>query len=240
MNYYIASCIFTSRFPELSFLIQAYIRKHKGLQIVRCCVPKYKLQEFTDKMPASLQKEWSELPDSGDFKAADVVYSLCHNCSAIIDEWKPGAETRSLWELILEDNEFPYPDYHGKNMTVQDCWRAKDRRAEQNAVRQLLNRMNINVIELENNYEKTEFCGISLFRPSPARNLKLAPKRFIENAEGKFVPHNLEEQKQIMEEYSKRYKTNDVVTYCHYCQEGLELDGVNVRHLASLLFEPEM
>jgi hypothetical protein len=239
LNYYIASCVFTSRFPELSFHIQSYIKKHTGLLIVRCCVPKYKLQEFTDKMPVSHQKEWREIPDSGDFQAADVVYSLCHNCSAIIDEMKPGTEARSLWELILQDNEFAYPDYHGKMMAVQDCWRARDRRMEQNVVRQLLNRMNIHVIELEKNFEKTEFCGNSLFRPAPPRNLKLAPKRFVENAEGKFLPHTLDEQKQLMEDYCSRLNENDVVAYCHYCQEGLELGGVNVRHLASLLFEPE-
>jgi hypothetical protein len=240
LNYYIASCVFTSRYPELSFRIQSYLQKHKGLQIVRCCVPNYKLQEFTGKLPASRQNEWSELPDSGDFKAADVVYSLCHNCSAIIDETNPGVEAKSLWELILEDHEFSYPDYCGKTMVVQDCWRAKDRRAEQMAVRQLLNRMNIHVIELEDNLEKTEFCGNSLYRPAPSRNLRLAPKRFVENAESKFLPHTLEEQKQLMTDYGSRLNQNEVVTYCHYCQEGLELGGANARHLATLLFEPEM
>lgn len=40
-----------------------------------------------------------------------------------------------------------------------------------------------------------------------------------------------------MEDYGSRLSENVVVAYCHYCQEGLELGGVHVRHLASLLFE---
>lgn len=49
----------------------------------------------------------------------DTVYSLCHNCAAIIEETKPGVATRSLWELIADDPDFPFPDYGGRAMTVQ-------------------------------------------------------------------------------------------------------------------------
>ena len=54
--------------------------------------------------------------------------------------------------------------------------------------------MNINIVELENNYEKTNFCGDSLYKSAPPRNLKLAPNRFVKNANGKFIPHSIEER----------------------------------------------
>ncbi len=41
MQYYIASCVFTRSFPELSFAVQKYVRGLGGIEIVRCCVPKY-------------------------------------------------------------------------------------------------------------------------------------------------------------------------------------------------------
>lgn len=101
------------------------------------------------------------MPDCGDFAPGDTVYSLCHNCSAIIEEYKTGVEIKSLWELILSDNDFPYPDYSGADITVQDCWRTRERTAEQDAVRELLKKMNFTVRELEMNREKTQFCGVS-------------------------------------------------------------------------------
>ncbi|MBQ8090192.1 MAG: hypothetical protein IJ233_05575 [Pyramidobacter sp.] len=236
MNYYIASCVFTRAYPTLSFKIQNYVRARGGVEIVRCCVPKYKLNEFTEQMPPERRDGWSELPDSADFQPDDTVWSLCHNCSAIIEEQKPGVNVRSLWKLILEDDDFAYPDMNGREMFVQDCWRARDRADEQAAVRGILRRMNVRVLELDERGEKTEFCGVSLLRPPPPRNLKMAPKRFVENAPGKFLPHSPEEQRRIMTEYAARFAGKEVADYCHYCHEGLLMGGAKAFHLAELLF----
>ena len=236
-NYYIASCVFTSKYPELSKKIQQYILDRFQLPIVRCCVPKYSLQHFEEQMPENYRAKWAGIPDCADFKPGDTVYSLCHNCSAIIEESKPGVQLKSIWELILSDLEFPYPDYQGQIVTVQDCWRANDRAEEQDAVRALLAKMHFEVRELQENREKTDFCGVSVYRPSPKRNLEMAPHRFVEKAAGKFVPHAKEEQEALMREYCKVFETGKVVSYCHYCQEGLELGGADAKHLASLLFE---
>ena len=55
--------------------------------------------------------------------------------------------------------------------------------------------MNFEVHELQENRIDTDFCGIPVYRPAPKRNLEMAPHRFVENAEGKFIPHTKEEQK---------------------------------------------
>ena len=238
-SYFIAACVFTERYPELGRVIREYIRS-RDLPITRCCVPGYKLRSFTEKMPEGpLRDEWAALPDCADFAPGDTVYSLCHNCAAVIEETKPGVRIRSLWELILEDADFPFPDYHGRPMTAQDCWRARDRAEEQAAVRALMRRMNIEIVELEERGERTEFCGNSLYRPAPPRNLKLAPKRFVEGAKGKFQPHSEAEQEAIMRAYAERFAVREVAAYCHYCVEGLKLGGLRAHHLAALLFRPE-
>ncbi len=235
-SYYIASCVFTSKYPELSKVIQQYIHNRHRMQIVRCCVPKYNLQGFTEQMPEDYRGKWEDIPDCADFQPGDTVYSLCHNCSAILEESKPGVNIKSIWELILSDESFTYPDYHGQTIVVQDCWRAKDRTEEQDAVRDLLRKMNFEIQELPENRGNTDFCGVSVYRPAPKRNLELAPHRFVENASGKFIPHTKEEQTALMQDYCKRFCAEKVVAYCHYCLEGLELDGANAKHLASLLF----
>ena len=234
---YIASCVFTSRFPELSRRIRRYIRERWEFPIVRCCVPKYKLQEFTEKMPeGELRTAWQEMPDSYAFQPGDRVWSLCHNCSNIIEEMHPGTGVHSLWELIDRDADFVFPDCTGMTVTVQDCWRSRDRAEEQAAVRSLLQKMGITFLETEENREKTDFCGISLYRPQPPRNPKLAPRHYAEGIEGKFLPHTPEEQQQLMRDYCRRFTTETVVCYCHYCLEGLQAGGVKGIHIAELLF----
>ena len=145
-TYYIASCVFTWHYPELSQMIQQYMTAH-GIQVVRCCVPKYKLPHFTGLMPDLYKEQWQALPDSGDFQPGDTVYSLCHNCSAILEESKPGVIVTSLWEYIAADGSFPLPELTGRTMILQDCWRAFDRMGEQDAVRTLLQRMGVSITE---------------------------------------------------------------------------------------------
>ena len=236
-TYYIASCVFTSKYPELSNKIQQYFREKFHAQIVRCCTPKYKLKKYEELMPEQYHDAWCALPDSGHFEDGDTVYSICHNCTDILEEMKPLVRVKSIWEQILTDKTFPYPDYHGKEMAIQDCWRAYDKRTEQDAVRQIVRKMNIKIIELPNNYEKADFCGTTLYSPCVKRNAGLAPHRFVENAAGKFGNYSEAEKREIMQEYVRQLPTRDIITYCHYCQMGLELGGANAVHLASLLFD---
>jgi len=137
---------------------------------------------------------------------------------------------------VNTDDSFPFPDYRGMQATVQDCWRSRERREEQDAVRSLLKKMNIDWLEAPEHHEKTDFCGASLYRAQPPRNPKLAPKHYLEGAAGKFIPHTQEEQVLLMEKYCGRLSTKKVVCYCHYCLEGLKMGKTDASHLAHLLF----
>ena len=237
-SYYISACVFTERYPELSRKIQLYIKNRFDMPVLRCCVPNFKVKDYEDKMPeGDLRKSWSELQHCADFMPGDTVYSLCHNCSNIIEETKPGVNVLSLWELILSDENFAYPDHSDIKAVVQDCWRSKERSGEQDAVRHLLKKMNIDFIEADQNGAETEFCGASLYRAQPERNPKMAPKHYVENAVGKFIPHTIEQQQQIMKQHCANYQRDTVICYCHYCLEGLLMGEVNGIHIASLLFE---
>ncbi len=238
-RFFVASCVFTEGEPTLSRKVQAYVTERFSLPVIRCCVGKYKVQEFEERMPAWYRDEWRSIEHFRGYPAGSTMVSICHNCSAIFEERHPEIHCQSIWELILEDDRFPYPNYHGERMTVQDCWRSKENHAEQDAVRELLHRMNIEIVELAENQEHTKFCGISLYQPQPARNPKLAPKRFLEGAKGLFQEHTQEEKKRLMEEHCAQIATDKVAAYCHYCLLGLNLGGKKGFHLARLLFEPE-
>ena len=236
-KYYVASCLFTAHFPKTSLAIQQYIAKFPEIETMRCCLPNFRIKENTDRIPdAGARGTWASLPPSADFQAGDTAYSLCHNCTNILDEQHPGMHLISLWELIDRDADFPFPDYAGMTVTLQDCWRSREQSGEQDAVRRLLGRMNIKYLEMEETREDCEFCGSTLYREQPAKNAKYAPRHYVEQAQGKFLPHSEEEQVRIMQEHCAQYQTKTVVCYCHYCLEGLLQGGVDGRHIAHLLF----
>lgn len=237
MKYYVSGCVFTSQFPELSQRIRDYIASDHELTLLRCCVPGWKVQIYEDKMPEGpLHDSWKDLPHTAAFVPGDEVWSLCANCSNIIEECHPKVAVHSLWELIDQDTDFPFPDHSGLKVTIQDCWRSRERPEVQAAVRSLLKKMNIDFVEADKNHGETDFCGNSLYRAQVPRNARLAPKHYVDGAAGKFIPHSEEEQERIMKEYCRQYKTDTVICYCHYCLEGLKTGGTDGRHIAHLLF----
>lgn len=237
MNYCIVSCGYTAQFPEESHRMRDYITSvYPDMKIVRCCVPGWKTKIYEEKMPDGvLAEEWKVLPQSSILGSDDAIWSLCPNCMNIAEEWR-GATVHSLWELIDADPDFPLKDFSGLHVTLQDCWRMRERTATHDAVRSLLKKMGITWEETERNRTTADYCGKTLYRPQVARNPQLAPRHYRDEAVGLFEPHTEEEQNRLMHEHCAQYKTDTVICYCHYCLEGLNAGSVDGRHLADLLF----
>ena len=211
--YYYPSCKFTAFSPETSNRICAYLDRRFGMTIQGCCRPSHSLMTEDD-----------------------TAGCVCNTCAAICSE-DSKAHVKSLWEVLQDDREFPFPDLHREAMTLQDCWRCYDRRAEQDAVRRILHRMNVSVVELEENYERTRFCGTSLHQPLVRANADFAPRRFVKEAQGMFIPKAEEEQKALMREHCSNIHTDKVVCYCVPCTKGIRAGGKQGIHLLDLLFE---
>lgn len=210
--YYYPSCKFTAFSPKTSDQVSNYLARRFGMTIQDCCRPAHLL--MTEQ---------------------DTAVCVCNTCAAICSE-DSRAQVKSLWEILQNDDEFPFPDFHHEPMTLQDCWRCYDRRAEQDAVRSILKRMNVDIVELDENYEKTRFCGTSLHQPLVQANADFAPKRFIEEAHGMFLPKTEEEQKALMKEHCRNIKTDKVVCYCVPCTKGICTGGKQGLHLLDLMF----
>lgn len=139
-KFFVASCVFTEGAPALSRKVQAYVRERFNLPIIRCCVDKYKVAEFEQRMPEDYRDEWRAIKHFEHFPPGSTMVSICHNCSAIFEERHPEIHCESIWKLILSDEKFQYPNHGGEPITVQDCWRSKENVAEQDAVREILRR----------------------------------------------------------------------------------------------------
>ena len=206
------SCKMTAGYTEASRRLAEYMKERHNILPVGCCrVNHQKLQED------------------------DRAIVICTTCSSVISESSKTKNIEFAWQLIDEDPSFRFPDYHGERMTVQDCWFTVDRRDVQLAVRSLLKKMNIEVVEQEESFEKTMFCP-KMLGPALPDNIRLAPGRFIEKCPQVLRELNSDEQEQYLREHCGKIETDDVVCYCKACREGIERGGKRGIHLLELVF----
>lgn len=212
MYIYLPSCNFTAACPEANRKIRTYMTAKNDVRVAGCCRPTQKM--LTDK---------------------DTVLTICLTCSAITGEVSPQAQEMSFWEYALTDTEFPWPDYRGERMVIQDCWRARRKPELQRAVRECMKRMNIVPVELEENFEKTQFDGVWRFNPVLQKNLDMAPEYFrkVRDFGVELIPK--EEQMLRMKKWAEQYTTKRVAAYCNACLKGIQLGGAEGVHLMELM-----
>lgn len=212
---YYPSCKFTAFSPDSSKEISDYLARRFGMTVAGCCRPAH-----------------------GAMTEDDTAVCICNTCATICGE-DSKAKVVSIWEILQNDDEFPFPDLHHEKMTLQDCWRCRDNRAEQDAVRNILRKINVDIVEQEENYDKTHFCGTTLYQPLPEANGRFAPRHFIEEAEGMFRPHTPEEQRALMEAHCANIHTDKVICYCVPCTQGIRTGGKQGIHLMDLLLHAD-
>ena len=215
MKYYFPSCNFTRLRPDTSEKVKSFMAS-AGVRVAGCCRPGHKAVSG-----------WN-----------DTVITVCETCSIIIGENCPAARVISLYEFIDSLPDFAFPDYQGERITLQDCYRAKAKEAEKAAVRSVLRKMNMNVMELPGTEEEINFDGSFLSGPMRPDNFTLAPRRFAEIKKD-MQPKSPDEIKAWLQEYCRRFTTERVACYCNSCLTGLEqglTGGKRAVHVAELLF----
>jgi hypothetical protein len=211
---YFPSCKFKADYPQAAEKIQFYLNNHFHMNITDCC--QKNLQFLTP---------------------IDTAVCICNTCAAYCDESAHAKAVVSVWEIIANDDAFPFPNYKGEPITLQDCWRTYDKPTVHNAVRAVMQKMNIEVIELPANREKSNFCGITLLQPAPPNYGKFAPKRFIAEAPVNFFQnHTAEDKTAAMKKHCEQISTEKVACYCKGCADGLRIGGKQPVHIMELLF----
>ena len=210
MFVYFPSCNFTRTFPNTSSAAKEFMQK-QGVRVEGCCRPGHK-----------------------NLTAGEQALVVCQTCTMLIGERRPDIPMQSAWEY-LDGLEFAWPDYHGEEITIQDCWRARHKPALLDAVRLCMEKMNLRPVELAENRENTQFDGVWRFQPVAKKNLEIAPNYFGEVAATGLELLSPEEQKARMEAWVSQYTTSRVAVYCTACLKGAELGGAHAVHLLELL-----
>lgn len=141
-----------------------------------------------------------------------VIINVCAGCDRRFRSLYEGISTISIWEIIDSLDTFDYPDYKGLKVSVQDACPIREKSEVHKAVRSLLKKMNIEVIETEFYGSRSICCGDSLYPTLP-----------------------LETIHKKMNERANSMPCDDVCVYCVSCIKSMYIGGKNPRYLIDLL-----
>lgn len=141
------------------------------------------------------------------------IINTCAGCDRRYRELYSGITTISLWEVLAESKTFPFPDYKAKKMAILDACPTRHEERVHNAVRVLLKRMNITVVEPEKTRTEGTCCGDSFYGVLPVDKVK-----------------------EQMKNRAHEMPAEDVVVYCVSCCKSMYIGGKKPRYLVDLLF----
>ena len=143
------------------------------------------------------------------------IYTACPNCTRLLSDLGC-ARIIPVWETL---NRIAAPedlqDQHGEAFALHDPCPVRHDRAQQDAVRGLLQKARVTVAEFPNCREQTRCCGnIAMLRAiDPAKSAAMRTGRLGE------IPPNL-----------------PVTSYCAGCVDAFSSEGRETAHLVELLF----
>lgn len=150
--------------------------------------------------------------DPGITSVTEII-NICPGCDKRFRNDYENSVTTSLWEILAESDFFHFPDYMGKSMTIIDACPTRDQEKVHAAIRKILLRMNIVLIEPENTGTKSTCCGDSFYGVIPTERVK-----------------------EQMRKKASELPLDDVVVYCVSCSKSMHIGGKRPHYLIDLLF----
>ncbi len=187
-----------------------------------CALMLYK-PDLARKVHQYLVKEIGDMPfhnvccknEPGLTELTEII-NICPGCDKRFRTLYPASTTISLWEIIDSDRYFPFPDYGGRRMTIQDACPTRDQERIHRAIRSLLKKMNIIITEPLKTGSRSVCCGDSFY--------------------GQLSDEQLNAQ---MEKRASEMPEEEVAVYCISCVNSMIIGGKKPRYLVDLLFGEE-
>ncbi|MCE1198626.1 MAG: (Fe-S)-binding protein [Marinilabiliales bacterium] len=143
---------------------------------------------------------------------ASEIINLCPGCDRRYSNDYPSTHTRTLWEVLDQAENFPFPDHGGRRMTILDACPTRQKPEVHAAIRSLLKKMNITVTEPEKTGGHGTCCGDTFYGLLPVEKV-------------------LEQ----MQKRSDEMPEEEVVVYCVSCSKSIANGGKRPRYLPDLL-----
>lgn len=187
-----------------------------------CALVLYK-PELAEKIHSILNKKLGEINQLAtccrhdpQFVKQTEVINVCPGCDKRFGKDYQNTSTISLWEILADSDFFPFPDYQGRSMSIHDACPTRENERVHNAIRTILRKMNITLVEPKNTRTKSICCGDSFYGVIPT-------EKVIEQ----------------MEKRASEMPLEDVVVYCISCIKSMFNGGKTPHYLIDLLFEEE-
>lgn len=141
-----------------------------------------------------------------------LIINVCAGCDRRFRSIYEGISTISLWEVLDELDSFKYPDYNGLTMSIHDACPVREKPQVHQAVRNLLRKMNIQIVETEFNRTNSVCCGDDFYPKLPVAQVHIQMKKRADS-----MP------------------CNEVCVYCVSCIKSIYIGSKTPRHLVDLL-----
>ncbi len=144
------------------------------------------------------------------------VINVCPGCDRRYRENYTESSTVSVWELMAKSRAFPFPDYDGIEMSILDACPTRDRTRVHEAVRQVLKKMNVKVVEPRLTRTRSTCCGDSFYGDVPTERVAALMKR-----------------------KASEMPREEVAVYCVSCSKAMFIGSKKPRYMIDLIFNEE-
>ncbi|ABX41351.1 (Fe-S)-binding protein [Lachnoclostridium phytofermentans] len=148
-------------------------------------------------------------------KGATIINN-CAGCDRRFRSLYEGIQTISLWELLDQLPELSLPHYEGLTLSVHDSCSFRSKPRVHAAVRSLLHKMGIEVVESQFNGTNSICCGDNFYNRIP-----------------------LEEVHKFQKNRAAQMPCQDVAVYCVSCIKSMTIGGKTARYMVDLLLGEE-
>lgn len=188
---YVPGCALMLYKPQLAEKLKQYIEAEYGAMetLLTCCFKQQALKPET------------------------CIITPCSTCDKRYKSLYKDCSTVYFLDVLAHSDSFPFPDYGGVEMSIQDTCSGRTDEKYLHAIRLLLERMNIRLVEAERSGKRGKCCGQVFY--------------------GKLPVEKVEEK---MRERAQEMPCEDVVVYCSSCIQSMSVGGKRPRFIIDLLF----
>lgn len=144
--------------------------------------------------------------------AGATIINNCAGCDRRFRSLYDGIQTISLWEVLDAIPALPLPTYDGMQLSVHDSCSFRKKPQVHAAVRSLLDKMHIEVVESPYSGTKSICCGDNFYGNIP-----------------------LEEVHAFQKKRASQMPCQDVAVYCVSCIKSMHIGGKTPHHMLDLV-----
>lgn len=143
-----------------------------------------------------------------------TIINNCAGCDRRFRSLYEGIQTISLWEVLDSVKNLPLPDYTGLTVSVHDSCSFRPKPQVHEAVRNLLRKMNMQIVDSPYSGTNSICCGDSYYPRLP-----------------------IEKVTELQKKRAAQMPCQDVVVYCVSCIKSMAIGGKTPHHLADLILK---